>query len=76
MHPIKTTVIVIVRSRVLHADSQLHEIGYSQHCDVPLRRVRTLDLDRSESHQRSRLFFHSFLPAMASNHTPMNYYRA
>ena len=26
-------------------DSQLHEIGYTQHCNVPLRRVRTLDLD-------------------------------
>ena len=58
------------------SDSQLHEIGYTQHFDVPLRRVRTLDLclDRSER-QRNRLFFHGFLPAMASDHTPMNYYR-
>ena len=70
MCPIKTIVIVIVRSRVFHAlHSQLHKIGYTQHCDVPLRWVRTLDFDRSESRQRNRLFFHSFLPAMASDHT-------
>ena len=48
-------------------DSQLHEIGYTQHCDVPLRRVQILDLDFEASRQRSRLFFHSFLSVMASD---------
>ena len=38
--------------------------------------IRLLTLTRSESCQRNRLFFHDFLPAMASDHTSMNYNRA
>ena len=52
---IKTTVIFIIRSMFymarinliinLFSDSQLHEIGYTQHFDAPLRWVQTIDLD-------------------------------
>ena len=50
--------------------------GYTQHCDVPLRRVRTLDLDFEASLAKEVGYFSGFLPAMASDHTAMNYYRA
>ena len=58
----------------LFSDSQLHKIGYTQYCDVPLRGVRTLDLDFEaiKSHQRN-LLFSAFLPAMVFDYTPMNY---
>ena len=60
----------------LFSDSQLHEISYTQHCDVPLRRVQTLDLDFEASLAKEVGYFSGFFPVMASDHTPMNYYRA
>ena len=50
----------------LFLESQLHEIGYTQHCDVPLRRVQTLDLDFEASLTKEVGYF----SAMTSDHIP------
>ena len=54
----------------------MHEIGYTQNCDGPLRGVWTLDLDFEASLAKTVGYFSSFLSTMVSDHTPMNYYRA
>ena len=55
-------------------DSQLLEIDYTQHSDIPLRQVRTLHLDFIASLAKEvGYFFSSFLPVMASDHTSINY---
>ena len=55
-------------------DSQLQEITCTQHCNVPLRRGWTLDLDFEASLTKEAGY--GFLPAMSSNPISTNYYRA
>ena len=61
---------------LIYQGSQLLKIGYTQKCDVTLRHVWTLDLDFEVNLAKENGYFSSFLPAMASDHTPMKYYRA
>ena len=79
MRPIKTTVILTIQLMHYMARTNLptnfriasciHAIGYTQHCDVPLRWVQTLDFDFYASLAKD---VGGFLPVMASVHALIN----
>ena len=89
MRLIKTTVIFTVQSRVVHALHGMARINLPTYFRIAsCTRSALLNTEMfhwdgfglltstgSESPKKSTVF-HCFLPAMASDHTPMNYYRA